>query len=63
MDRQVYAPGLNGPEVEGSCSVEKSAAIYEWKWVQITGNFNMTFIRYKMKVKFYLTPILKIKRK
>lgn len=36
------APGLNGPELEGSSSVAKSVAICESKWCQITGNFNLT---------------------
>jgi len=60
---RICAPGLNGSELEVSGSVTQSVAIYESKWCQITGNFNLSFIRYKMKLKFYLIPILKIKRK
>lgn len=63
LDLHVCAPELNGPEVEGSGCVENSVAIYESKWCQVTGNFNLTFIRYKIKQKFYVIPILKIKRK
>jgi hypothetical protein len=61
LDLQAYVPGLKGPEVKGTASVEESVAIYEPIRFQITRNFNLNFMRYKMKLKCYLTLILKIK--